>query len=87
MNEVGSQDCSETTFDLRNQVPFHDCSYIGQTKCDLKSRLDEQKEQSKVNIQTFPPFVSTLSLWTTYIIFWSETKILILETQLQEMSV
>ena len=46
------------------RVPCRDCSfeYIGQTKRDLKSRLDEHK---RAVAHIYQPFVSILSLRTT----------------------
>ena len=63
------------------QVPCRDCSfvYIGQMKRDLKSRLDEHKRV----IKNQRPHLSALcehSITKDHIIFWTEAKILELET-------
>ena len=63
------------------QVPCRDCSfvYIGQMKCDLKSRLDEHNRTIKNQL----PDLSTLykySITKDHIISWTEAKILKLET-------
>ena len=63
------------------QVPCLDCSfiYIGQTKRDLKFRLDEHKRA----IKNQRPDLSALcehSITKDHIISWTEAKILELET-------
>ena len=63
------------------QVPCRDCSfvYIGQTKRDLKSRLDEHKRA----IKNQHPDLSVLcehSITKGHIISWTEAKILELQT-------
>ena len=68
-------------FCLVYQVPCRDCSfvYIGQTKHDLKSRLDEHKKA----IKNQRPDLSALcehSITKDHIISWTEAKILELET-------
>ena len=62
-------------------VPCRDCSfvYVGQTKRDPKSRLDEHKRA----IKNQRPDLSVLcehSITVDYIISWTEAKILKLET-------
>ena len=66
---------------LVHQVPCRDCSfvYIGQTKRDLKSRLDEHKKA----IKNQRPDLSALCehfITKDHIISWIEAKILELET-------
>ena len=63
------------------QVPCRDCSFvcIGQTKRDLKSRLDERKRA----IKNQRPDLSALcehSITMDHIIPWTEAQILELET-------
>ena len=63
------------------QVPCRDCSfvYIGQTKRDLESRLNEHKRA----IKNLRPDLSALcehSITMDHIISWTEAKILELET-------
>ena len=67
------------------QIPCRDCSfvYIGKTKHDQKSKLDEHKraiknqrpEQSNINAQIFQSLVSILSLWTTHILDRSQNSL------------
>ena len=63
------------------QVPCRDCSFvhIGQTKCDLKSRLDEHKRAIKNQRPDLSAFCEH-SIAMDHIIFWTEAKILELET-------
>ena len=63
------------------QVPYHHCSfvYIGQTKRDLKSRLDEHKRAIK-NQRPDLLALCEHSITKDHIISWTEAKILELET-------
>ena len=63
------------------QVPCRDCSfvYIGQTKRDLQSRLDEHKKAIK-NQRPDLSALCELSITMDLIIYWTEAKILELET-------
>ena len=62
------------------QLPCRDCSfvYIGQTKRDLKFRLDEHKRAIK-NQRPDLLAVCEHSITTDHIIFWTEVKDLELE--------
>ena len=62
------------------QVPCRDCSfvYIGQTKRDLKSRLDEHKRAIK-NQRSDLLALCEHSITMDHIISWTEAKILELE--------
>ena len=67
---------------LAYQVPCRDCSFvhIGQTKRDLKSRLDEHKRAIKIQRSDLLALDQKHFSTMDHIISWTEAKILELET-------